>query len=639
MIVGIMKRPFHLALLAFVLCSIALVGILAFKTEKASADACSVNGRDCYFGYFFNGYDGGPGATQHNVISAPALLNVNHGYDFVETIRSYITDCNNSQNATGAAFIVLTMLGAPPGTPKNVACQRFLEWEKLVYNYEASGLVNWNQIHDFGGINTRSTYTDVAYYPMNGAASSIVFYSPTTGLPIYAIKRDCANPIGKLQALTLNYDLTPTINATVNGTASTGVAEAGDTITFNFGVNNSGSNWSPVVPCNAYNVNHTGYFKTPATPESGGSPVATTCPKEFPPNSSTGVGSQTVTATANTTVCRTLFVSQATPAGATKGTEVCIAVASKPYLMVFGGDVAAGGDVETAPDNCATNNDAAIVSWNKGGTAGWAGAGTQHAAYAMGVIKDFSTTQYSPAIASSAEMPSGLAFANTTKNVSSGIFGGNFGTAKCIKDYYGQKPANTTAMPPTVSSMTTGAYAATTSSILNGANVNPGQKITVYVDGDLYISSNITYAGSWSYNNIPLFQMVVRGNIFVASGVTRLDGVYIAQPNGSVGGNVYTCATDSTPPFDPPTLAAGAFYSSCTSKLTVNGSLVARNIQFLRTSGTLRQSSNSENSGSNNAAEVFNYGPGAWITQPDISTNNEGRVDNYDAITSLPPVL
>lgn len=638
------NRGLRLLTIGTLLCSVMLMA-LAIQPDKASADICAVNGRNCYFGYFFNGYDGGPGKSQHNLFTPPQLgLYANNINDLTGMIGSRMS-CqgnvlpnHNSQNASSAAFIVLTMLGAPPGTNKNVACQRYLEWFDLVHKYNAAGLIRYNQVHNFGGINTRSSGPDVTYYPMNGAAPSIVFYSPVNGAPLYAIKRDCGNPIGRLQALFLNYNLQPNVNVTVNGAASTGVAEAGDSITFNFRINNTTNMDSPVVNCSAKVVNHAGYFRTPAAPETGGTPIPASCPRSFPRNSSTQVASQTVTATANTTICRTLFVSPANPAGANRGTEVCVAVANKPYLMVFGGDVAAGGDVETAPDTCGRNPDAGVISWNKNVAGGFAGSGTQFAVLALGMIRDFSTAQGSPP--GGAEKPTGLSFASTTQNVPAGNFGGDFGASKCIRDYYSQKPASTSALPPNISAMTTGAYSANSSVVLNGGNVNPGQRTTVYVDGDLFIGSNITYAGNWHYGNVPLFQVVVRGNIYISGSVTRLDGIYIAQPIGAAKGYVYTCATDATPPFTPLSLNNGAFYNSCTNKLTVNGSVVARSIQFLRTSGTLRNSNAAENRDVNNAAEEFNYGPAFWITQPDVRHNaGGGVVSDYDAITSLPPVL
>jgi hypothetical protein len=633
--------PFRLTLLGVLLCAVT-VGILSINPQKASADACAVNGRDCYFGYFYNGYDPAPPGTRWNVIDAPALLNVHNRWDFINTISAYLAGCtdNNSQNQTGAALIVLTMLSAPPGTPKWHACARFNEWTTYVHILNDANLIRYDQIHNFGGINTRSNKVDVHWYQQSGSSPSIVIYDPNTGLPIYAIKKDCANPIGKLGKLTLNYQLQPSITTTVNGAASTGTAEAGDTVQFIFRINNNGNTNSPTVNCDAHNVNHSGYFPTPASPEPGGPNIPTSCPMPFWAGTSTQVAAETVTATANTTVCRTLFVEPATHSGGRNGTEVCIPVVSKPYLSVFGGDVAAGGGVEASAGTCTTNPNAAIVAWNKN-TAGYAGAGVQYAALAMNTIRGFATAQNSPA--GGANAPVGLSFSSTTQNGPTEKYGGDFQAAKCIKDYYGQKPASATALTANTNiPATSGVYATPvgTSAVLNSGTVANGQKITIFVDGDLFVNGNILYAGGSTYDQIPLLQLVVRGNIHIRNTATRLDGVYIAQPLADLTkGYVYTCSTDSTPPFDAPIINNGAFYSSCTNKLTVNGSVVARDIQFLRTSGTLRQSNPGETSASNNAAEVFNYGPAFWITQPTMSTTNDGSVDNYDAITSLAPIL
>ena len=197
---------------------IASAGLVTFYSKQANADQCSINGRDCYIGYFFGGFDGGPGTLRNNVISAPAMLNVNNANELVNNVASHM-NCSggvlvnqNSQNATGAAFIVLTMLGYAPGTPKNVACQVFSEWANTVQAWAPN--TNYNVFYDFGGLNTRSSNTDVAYYPSaQTAAWSIVFYSPVTGQPLYAIKKDCANPVGRLQALPRNYSLTPRVDS------------------------------------------------------------------------------------------------------------------------------------------------------------------------------------------------------------------------------------------------------------------------------------------------------------------------------------------------------------------------------------------------------------------------------------------
>jgi hypothetical protein len=61
---------------------------------------------------------------------------------------------------------------------------------------------------------------------------------------------------------------------------------------------------------------------------------------------------------------------------------------------------------------------------------------------------------------------------------------------------------------------------------------------------------------------------------------------------------------------------------------------VANSIEFLRTGNSLRQSAVGE-SYTGNSAEAVIYNPSTWMMQPATS----GGGADYDAITSLPPVL
>src|SRR5687768_3482765 len=84
---------------------IATAGLITFYPQQANADQCSINGRDCYIGYFSGAYDGGPGTPRNNVISAPAMLNVNNAIDLVNNVASHmvcaggVLQNQNSQNA------------------------------------------------------------------------------------------------------------------------------------------------------------------------------------------------------------------------------------------------------------------------------------------------------------------------------------------------------------------------------------------------------------------------------------------------------------------------------------------------------------------------------------------------------------
>lgn len=65
-------------------------------------------------------------------------------------------------------------------------------------------------------------------------------------------------------------------------------------------------------------------------------------------------------------------------------------------MKVFGGDVSVGGGVISSATGTCTLNSATnsrIATWNSGGGVGYAGSGTEFAAFALGSIDQFSTSQ------------------------------------------------------------------------------------------------------------------------------------------------------------------------------------------------------------------------------------------------------
>src|SRR5690606_19051844 len=118
---------------------------------------------------------------------------------------------------------------------------------------------------------------------------------------------------------------------------------------------------------------------------------------------------------------------------------------------------------------------------------------------------------------------------------------------------------------------------------LDGINVPVGSQAAVYVAGDVYISGNVIYAtGASSVEQMPNFAWIVCGNIYVGSGVTRLDGLYVAQPgnqssdcdgSGTItGGSIYTCASGMGQPMQVhPTDNSLDLYHQCQNQLVVNG--------------------------------------------------------------------
>lgn len=279
-----------------------------------------------------------------------------------------------------------------------------------------------------------------------------------------------------------------------------------------------------------------------------------------------------------------------------------VTIAAKPYLRVYGGDVITGSGFG---ESCTPLADSKIIAFNKGNGIG---AGSEFAAQSISAITEFASALGRNA---NPEPNKGLTFANTGSG-----FGGSFGTGLCAKDYFASA---------------SGALGNTTIAATNIAN---GQHTVTYIDGDATITGNIIYTGSGGWaalSQIPSYYLIVRGNIYIDSSVTRLDGVYIAQPKtDGTKGKIYTCTSGSSQ------IAAGNLYNICNTKLTINGAFMAQQVKFLRANGSLKNSSNNEPLTSANIAEVFVFSPELWLTNPGISPGNSSE---YDSITSLPPVL
>jgi hypothetical protein len=342
----------------------------------------------------------------------------------------------------------------------------------------------------------------------------------------------------------------------------------------------------------------------------------------------------TITTTTTTNTNTTNWITYAT-----NPTVSCpaatIQIADQPYMKVYGGDVVAGsGFASGSGTSCTEPTSSSIIGWNWPQPPKYSGAGDEFAAYALGNINGFATNQ-----ASANGGVTALSFANNNpnnNNPSSGLFGGYFVPVNCAPDFFGTMPTSTISpVPSSPNNLTTQSYYSGSGVTINGGNVQDSQHPTIYVAGNAYITGNINLGtnpgGNWSsISAIPSFELIVKGNIYIDPGVTNLDGIYVAQ-----GGTIYDCATAS----GPVSINDSSFYDTCNNKLTVNGSFIGTNVDLMRTNNTLYQSSSdSSNAGggsSSNAAEVFNYNPVIWLG---LTTNNT-NLNNYDSVTSLPPVL
>ncbi len=305
--------------------------------------------------------------------------------------------------------------------------------------------------------------------------------------------------------------------------------------------------------------------------------------------------------------------------GSVSGCIGTVSTEAKPYFKVFNGDVQAGTQFRTNGGSCTGTPTGRISAYNKGAGSSYAGSGSQIAAFALQPIQEFTSANRNPSLNPSVSLPRALTFAN---NGGSGYGGGSAMTA-CVPDYFGQRSPSLPA--------TTGPR--NLSTLITSSTIT-GLQQTIYVDGDLTIDTNITYA-PWTAGSgePPQRWFVVKGNIHVLPNVTQLAGVFVAQPkNDGTAGVFYTCSNGIGTP------SHSMMVNECsTNRLTVNGAVMARRVELNRSQGTVAQAVSGESVAANNSAEVFIFNPLTWFsTPPGLSAND---TSDYDALINLPPVL
>jgi hypothetical protein len=266
-----------------------------------------------------------------------------------------------------------------------------------------------------------------------------------------------------------------------------------------------------------------------------------------------------------------------TPGGCGSGT-----ISDKPFFKVNNGSVSAGGAFKSATPSCSGGG--SLGGWNDdtgiNPAPGDFGAGAQIGALALGPTIGVASNQ-----SKLGNSPTALSFANNnsgdkTVDPYSPKLGGNFnpGGANCFTEVTPPVPGGDFTNYPTSKSFPAG---------FNGPNsIALGDNKTIFVNGDVYIGDNIVYAGNgggWSLNgigttnNVPSFVLHATGNIYIAPGVTELDGLY-----ESTGGKIYTCGSAYAP------MPASQLFDNCNKQLSVYGKFVANQVDMMRTFGSVR---------------------------------------------------
>lgn len=313
---------------------------------------------------------------------------------------------------------------------------------------------------------------------------------------------------------------------------------------------------------------------------------------------------------------------------------------TKPFIRVNGADISAGGGSDP---NCRGNYYSPASGDNREGgiltfTRGINGSGSQFGALSLGLIEGTGVSSNADKGFASQLARSGsnqLSFANSGNPAFGSInWGGLFNSTFCSPDYYSKSSTFTTNR--NLSNFNVADYSGPELGLvynpgpiltMSGGVIPASKDKTVFVNGNVYITSNITYAGYSTVNEIPKFALVARGNIYVAPGVTQLDGFYVAQPNGGAGGEFVSCAVAPPALPTPPELR-----NPCgNNRLVVNGAVSASKVHLLRTIG--------DGITGGVSAEEFNYTAAMVIGGGFFNDGNQNNTVEFDSVISLPPIF
>jgi hypothetical protein len=618
--------------------SLAAGLVVSFPAKAAGCGGPAVAfGRADFCGYFGNnfqnvghdvltgpapGYNQDPSANGQNAVP---VATVNSGPSFVNFIASRLNeDCNRvpvdpcRQDHVGAEFIILTMLGAPAGSPKSDATRRFGEWRKDVLGDAALGMVTWDatRLYSCSELNTLyqgpapypgyvgNGYDDVAPYkpqptPSNDCDKTIheiVFWSsPAKTRRVYEIKHDCANPIGEINKIpvppySLTATLSPGTDAPLFSTGpGTGIVTPGQTYHLTPDVKDQGvvdadpfwmeiENLTPAFSQNAGISSPGGQdtgrsFNPPGRCNSG---VAQCWHWDYGNGLNAGSDSQQLNGAAfhipantpqGTQICYRLEVQPSNQNGdplyyPSQNGRLCFLVYAPVYPSVVGqsGDVQAGGGL------CGGTQYSGSITGNPN-----ADSRSQYVTSASAAINDFGSNN-----ATSGSGGDNLLLGRTPAH--------GFYAEVCRPDLYNQVavPAISSGVgyctapaPPLELDLSSLPAACASVNVIvangsvivkeSGGALHRRMTLVAKNNGNVDIKNDILVSGGSDRNNVPSLGIIADGDILIHAAATTVDAYLFAD------GLVDTCAEAATSA------------SSCfTPTLNVNGFVMGHKLYFHR---------------------------------------------------------
>ncbi len=271
----------------------------------------------------------------------------------------------------------------------------------------------------------------------------------------------------------------------------------------------------------------------------------------------------------------------------------CPRVVNEPYFKVYNGDIFTGGEFDQCLDN-AHGGGGTLAGYADISDPAGATRGSSSELSALALIKITGVASAQSIVGRNPQNinrpPTNLTFANHNVTVDSAsrespVLGGNFDGCRTLTNESAPPTAptlgNATLTAPALGSMS-GAYKRSGDLTIRGGTLAAGHNVSVFVDGNVYITGPINYGTGWTAGTAPSFVLHATGSIYIKPSVTTLSGLYIAQKNSSgTGGKIYTCANGFTP------MSAHDLYT-CNNQLVVYGSFVADQVNLMRTFGSLR---------------------------------------------------
>lgn len=295
-------------------------------------------------------------------------------------------------------------------------------------------------------------------------------------------------------------------------------------------------------------------------------------------------------------------------------TETCITIGKKPKVQIIGGNLSAGGLVNTSTS---VKNSRMFGSWTE---------------YGVFAVKDISGMASGSAFASNNGLAgysvcnySTLSFTNVKTGAStcSGNTGtiGNYVGANTASNVAASFPGGNTINDSSVNANNlvsgSGVYIGSKSGdlTLSSSTLSAGKSVILKVSGTVTIADNQYYENKTYMNATDLPQLIIiANNINILDSVTNIDAWLIAN-----NGNINTCSNFS-----------GVLTTDkCSQKLTINGPVSSKKLFLNRTAG----SGTGVNSG--DPAEVFNLRADVYLWAAAYAKLNNKIQSVYT--TELPP--